>query len=78
MCNRIFTLRATMSQQKIVETMYAGQSKLRTCLRCDSKFMSEFNGNRICTECKTSKQMVRDLDTDWSSWPTNYHQKLGG
>lgn len=73
----IFKLQATMSQQKIVETMYAGKSKIRTCLRCDAKFMSDFNGNRICTECKTSKQYGRDLDTDWGSWPSRDHSGKG-
>jgi len=67
MCD-IFKLHASMSQKRIVETINKDKVKTRKCLRCDSSFTSSFNGNRVCDDCKRSKEMNRDSSKDWSLW----------
>jgi hypothetical protein len=77
MCN-IFRLKASMSQQRIVETKYKEEGKERKCLRCDKTFFSSFKGNRICGDCKRSKEMIRDESQDWTSWSDNLNFAGGG
>jgi hypothetical protein len=70
MCD-IFRLKATMSQKRIVETMYKDEGKDRKCLSCDKTFFSTFKGNRICNDCKESKERVKSESTDWDTWESN-------
>lgn len=41
---------------KISNTLIkSGENKMRTCLCCNKNFMSSFNGNRVCSNCKQDK-----------------------
>ena len=77
MCD-IFRLKASMSQKRIVEAMHKEEGKDRKCLRCDKLFFSSFKGNRICGDCKKSKEMVRDESQDWTAWSDNLNYAGGG
>ncbi|MEQ8504321.1 MAG: hypothetical protein RIB80_03275 [Rhodospirillales bacterium] len=38
----------------------ADQPKTRSCLRCDTRFMSAWSGERICPRCKGSSAWRSD------------------
>jgi predicted nucleic-acid-binding Zn-ribbon protein len=33
----------------------------RKCLRCNSQFMSEYYGNRLCFKCRTSRAEMKEV-----------------
>lgn len=44
--------------------------KERKCLRCDKKFFSGFNGNRLCEDCKRFANEA----FHWDAYSLPYHE----
>ena len=42
----------TALPENIEDSRHQGEAKLRSCLRCQDEFPSEWAGERICPRCK--------------------------